>query len=82
MATLPIRIYPDPVLRAQCVKVDRFDDELRKLADDMVETMHRAPGIGLAASQVGREERVAVVDLTVGEEEDRLLVLVNPVVAG
>lgn len=78
MAVLPIRIYPDPVLRAKCAPVERFDDELQALAGDMVETMHHAPGVGLAASQVGIELRLCVVDLSVGEDPEQLLVLVNP----
>jgi peptide deformylase len=78
MAILPIRIYPDPVLRVECAPIEAFDDGLRELVGDMIETMHAAPGVGLAASQVGIEKRVAVVDTTVGKEPDRLLVLVNP----
>jgi len=78
MAVLPIRIYPDPVLRAKCRAVTAFDDRLRKLAADMVETMHVAPGIGLAAPQIGVEMRLAVVDLSVGEDPQQLHVLVNP----
>ncbi len=78
MAVLPIRIYPDPVLRVRCPEVERCDDELRALAADMVETMHAAPGVGLAASQVGVEARLAVVDLSVGKDPEQLLVMVNP----
>lgn len=78
MAVRPIRIYPDPVLRVRCPPVERFDAELRRLAEDMVETMHAAPGVGLAAPQVGVELRVAVVDLSVGKDPEALLVLVNP----
>ncbi len=80
MAVLPIRIYPDPVLRVRCAEVTSFDDELAKLIADMVDTMHGAPGVGLAASQVGVERRVAVVDLSVGENPEQLLVLVNPMI--
>ena len=78
MAILPIRIYPDPVLRVQCPQVDEFDGNLEQLAADMIETMHAAPGIGLAAPQVGVESRLAVVDVSVGEIEKELHVLVNP----
>lgn len=78
MAILPIRSYPDPVLRVRCAEVERFDDDLRRLVSDMIETMHAAPGIGLAASQVGVEKQVAVVDLSVGEDPEALYVLVNP----
>jgi peptide deformylase len=78
MSLLPIRIYPDPLLRVRCRAIESFDQELARLAADMVETMHAAPGIGLAANQVGVESRIAVVDLSVGEREEDLLVLVNP----
>ena len=78
MAVLPIRIYPDPVLRVKCREVTEFDDRLRKLVRDMIETMHAAPGIGLAAPQVGVELRVAVLDLSVGEDPSQIHILVNP----
>lgn len=78
MAILPIRIYPDPVLRAKCRPVEQFDAGLRKLAADLVETMHAAPGVGLAAPQVGVELRLAVVDVSIGEDPSLLKVLVNP----
>ncbi len=78
MAVLPIRIYPDPVLRAKCREVKELDAGLRKLAADMVETMHAAPGVGLAASQVGVDVRLAVVDLSVGEDPKQIYVVVNP----
>jgi len=78
MAILPIRLYPDPVLRVKCPPVDSFGAELTRLAEDMVETMYDAPGVGLAAPQVGVELRVAVVDLTGGEDAQGLHVLVNP----
>lgn len=78
MAILPIRIYPDPVLRTKCRPVTDFDDALRKLAADMVETMHAAPGIGLAAPQIGVDLRLAVVDLSVGEDPSQVYVFINP----
>jgi peptide deformylase len=53
VTVLPIRTLGDPVLRERAVPVETFDDALRRLADDMVETMHAAPGVGLAANQVG-----------------------------
>jgi peptide deformylase len=77
---LPIRVYPDPVLRVRCAEVTRFDDELVRLVADMLDTVHTAPGVGLAASQVGIERRVAVVDLSVGKDPAAVLVLVNPVI--
>ena len=78
MAILPIRVYPDPMLRLRCQEVTAFDAELSRLAADMVETMHAAPGVGLAAPQVGTGIRLAVVDLSVGEDAAALHVLVNP----
>ena len=78
MALLPIRLYPDAVLRRRCAEVETFDGDLRRLAADMVETMHAAPGIGLAASQVGIETRLAVVDLSAGEDPEAVHVLANP----
>ena len=76
----PIRVYPDPVLRVRCPEAAAFDEELTRLVADMVETMHAAPGVGLAAPQVGVERRVAVVDLSVGRDPASVLVLVNPVI--
>ena len=78
MSILPIRIYPDPILRVRCSAVEQFDSELAGLAKDMVETMYAAPGIGLAASQVGVELRFAVVDVSVGDEKESLHYFVNP----
>ena len=78
MAVLPIVKYPDPLLDEPCPPVEEFGEDLRQLAADMVATMHAAPGIGLAAPQVGRSERLTVIDLSSGSEPDELLVLVNP----
>ncbi len=78
MAILPIRLYPDPVLRVECPQVTAFDDDLKRLIADMTETMHAAPGIGLAAPQVGVPLRLALVDISVGKEAESLKVLVNP----
>jgi peptide deformylase len=80
VAVLPIRIYPDPVLRVACREVAEFDPSLSQPARDMVATMYAAPGVGLAASQVGVELRVAVVDLSVGKEPGALHLFVNPVI--
>ncbi len=78
MAILPIVTYPDPVLRVRCAKVEAFDGQLQRLANDMIETMLAAPGVGLAAPQVGVEQCLAVVDVSVGKERAALKVLVNP----
>ena len=78
MALLNICTYPDPVLRrkAECVK--NIDSDIKRLIDDMVDTMYDAPGVGLAANQVGRPLSVIVVDIRREECEYGLIVLVNP----
>ena len=78
MAKLPIVIYPNPVLAVKCDPVTVFDDKLAQLAADMAETMYAAPGVGLAAPQVGHPIRLITID--VSEEKDQLLTLVNPVI--
>jgi peptide deformylase len=75
---LPIVKYGNDVLRRRTESVTVFDDALQKLIDDMVDTMHAAPGIGLAANQVGDSRRLAVIDLSVGKRSGELHVLVNP----
>ncbi len=78
MAILPITLYPDPVLLRPTELVKQVDDEIRQLAQDMVETMVRAPGIGLAANQVGVSLRLCVIDLSAGQEPGGLHVFINP----
>jgi peptide deformylase len=78
MAVREILIIGDPILARKADPVERIDAEIVRLAKDMVETVHAAPGIGLAAPQVGVGKRVIVVDLSVGEDKDQLHVLVNP----
>jgi peptide deformylase len=75
---LPIAKYGDDVLRRATALVTEFDDALQKLIDDMVETMYAAPGVGLAANQVGVSKRLTVIDLSVGKRPHELHVLVNP----
>jgi peptide deformylase len=75
----PILIHPDPRLKKVCEPVTDLSDELRALADDMLETMYDAPGIGLAAPQVGVTRRLIVLDCVKDEgEEPRPLVMFNP----
>jgi len=76
MAILDILEFPDPRLRTRARPVTAVNDRIRKLVDDMFETMYAAPGIGLAASQVDVHERVIVID--VSEEKDQPLVFINP----
>jgi peptide deformylase len=74
----PILRYGAPALHARAAPVTAFDTELGRLIDDMVDTMYAAPGIGLAAPQVGVGLRVCVIDLSVGQKGGDLLALVNP----
>src|SRR5438034_7317257 len=78
MAVRAIRMYPDPVLREPAAPVTAVDDSVRQLARDLAETMYAAPGIGLAAPQVGVQRRVLVYRIS---EEDELKTLVNPSIA-
>ncbi|MDX1710723.1 MAG: peptide deformylase [Rhodovibrionaceae bacterium] len=78
MALLPIITAPDPVLKKKAKPVERVDGEIRRLMDDMLETMYAAPGIGLAAPQVGVSKRVLVVDVAREEEEPNPLRMGNP----
>ncbi|MCU0257308.1 MAG: peptide deformylase [Vicinamibacterales bacterium] len=74
----PILRHGAPALHRPAQPVERITDDIQALVDDMVETMHRAPGVGLAAPQVGVDLRVFVVDLSVGTFASDLLVLINP----
>jgi peptide deformylase len=76
MALLPILHYPDVRLKKVAAPVTSFDENLRRLAADMAETMYAAPGVGLAATQVDVHKRLVVIDIS--EEKNDLLVLINP----
>lgn len=78
MAVLPICKYGDPVLRERAVEVMELTSELNVLIDDMTDTMYAAPGVGLAANQVGVSKRLMLIDLTVGEDPSQLHVFINP----
>jgi peptide deformylase len=78
MAVLEIITVGHPTLSRKADAIGRIDTELVDLAESMVETMHRAPGIGLAAPQVNESRRLITVDLSVGESREELIVLVNP----
>jgi len=78
LAVLPIRKYGDEVLRRPADTVVDIDDALQKLIEDMIETMYAAPGVGLAANQVGVSKRLAVIDTSVGKRPGELHVLINP----
>ena len=83
MSIRPILIHPDPRLKKKCAELPGVDADLRRLADDMLETMYDAPGIGLAAIQVGVAKRVLVIDLQERDEESGAVireprVFINP----
>lgn len=78
MARLEILHFPDPRLRQKAMAVTTVDDSIRRLIDDMFETMYAAPGIGLAATQVNVHKRIVVIDIS--EEKNQPLVLINPTI--
>lgn len=78
MTIKPLIILPDPLLRQVSTPIERVDADLQKLADDMLETMYDAPGIGLAAIQVGIARRLLVIDVSKEGEEKQPLVIINP----
>ena len=78
MVKRKIIIEPDPILRLKSENLDKVDNTLRKLMDDMLETMYAAPGIGLAAVQIGILKRLIVIDISKGEEKKNPLFLINP----
>ena len=78
MTTRKILIEPDPILRKKCSPLEKVDDQTRKLMKDMLETMYKAPGIGLAAIQIGILKRIVVIDISKDEEKKSPLFLVNP----
>jgi peptide deformylase len=80
MAILPIITIPDPLLRKQAAEIERVDPVLLELAEDMLATMYDAPGIGLAAPQVGISRRLIVMDPSRDEDPKEPLIMVNPVI--
>jgi len=74
MAVIPIRVVPDPILRKKTKQIKNIDGSLQKLINDMFETMHAAPGVGLAAPQVGSPLRIAVISIPEGDD----FILINP----
>ena len=82
MSLMDIKTIPDPVLRRKAQPVSKISDETRELIDNMVDTMREAPGVGLAAPQVGISQRIIVVEYTTYEEEEdapkKLYAVVNP----
>lgn len=78
MAIKKILTHPNSILRQQSEKITDFNEELEALAADMAETMYAAPGIGLAANQIGIAKQIIVVDVSTQENEEKFIVLVNP----
>jgi peptide deformylase len=75
----PILRYGQAPLHEPAAEVVVFDDDLQRLVDDMIETMYAAPGVGLAATQIGVPQRIFVVDISVGRSRPDLIVMINPV---
>ena len=73
-----IIIEPDPILRKTCEPIEKVDNSIRKLMQEMLETMYAAPGIGLAAVQVGILKRLIVIDISKNKEKKEPLFLINP----
>ncbi len=78
MTIKPLIILPDPILRQVSKPVEQVDVEISRLADDMLDTMYDAPGIGLAAIQIGVPRRMLVIDVSREDEENKPLVFINP----
>ena len=80
MTRRKILIEPDPILRKKCKALEKVDDEVRTLMDEMLETMYDAPGIGLAAIQLGILKRIVVIDISKVDEKKKPLFLINPTI--
>jgi len=78
MSVAKIRVYPDPVLKAKATEIETIDGRVIRLAEEMAEIMYAAPGVGLAAPQVGVSERLIVVDVKNPEGKKELITLINP----
>lgn len=78
MAVLRITAYPEKILREKTARVTDFDADLERLIDDMIETMYAAPGVGLAANQVGVSKQLIIIDASARDENSSLIVLINP----
>ena len=78
MAKLNIITEPDPILRKKSEVIEQIDDDLKKLLNNMLETMYDAPGIGLAAVQIGVLKRILVIDISKKDEKKNPLFLINP----
>ena len=82
MAIVPIEKFGAAVLDRRAVELTGFSEDLDTIAHDMIETMYAAPGVGLAAPQIGLGIRLMVIDITVGEDPGQVIVMANPVIVG
>lgn len=82
MAVREIKKYPDGILKERAISVSSIKDIHQRLIDDMIETMYAAPGVGLAAPQVGVSERIIVIDVDKADEGSSLIILINPEILG
>jgi len=80
MAVLDIKTYPEKVLKEKASYINELNGETQRLIDDMIETMHNARGLGLAANQVGILKRLCVIDLSTQDEKRSRIILINPVI--
>jgi len=80
MSLKDILIYPEKRLRKKSQTVEKINKKIQRLLDDLVDTMYNAPGVGLAAPQIGENVRVLVVDISTKEEENSLMELINPAI--
>jgi peptide deformylase len=78
----PIVLYGDPVLETPAAEITEFNSDLKKLVEDMFESMYAAHGVGLAAPQIGLSKRIAVIDATFKDDPNAKLVLINPEIIG
>ena len=78
MALLKVRYYPDPVLKQKAKKITMIDSSIRKLAQDMLDTMYDSDGVGLAAPQIGVSKRIMVIDVSGEDDAPKPIVFINP----
>jgi peptide deformylase len=78
MALLKVRYYPDPVLKQKAKKITMIDSSIRKLAQDMLDTMYDSDGVGLAAPQIGVSKRIMVIDVSGEDDPPKPIVFINP----
>ncbi len=81
MAIRKLFTYPAPVLREKAKEISEFDDALKELAADMLETMYEAQGVGLAGNQIGVARQIVVIDVSAEDQEKQHIVLINPVIS-